>query len=123
MNSALHFKVEATVETTGREKEKHRKQEVVKKKEEAFKSLWVRMCVCSTCDRPPDLPGCLLSHLQRCLFAVPGSMRGADQVGSVLQRTLTETDTCADTVQSVTAATNGFIYRRLIYRFFFFFIT
>lgn len=45
----------------------------------------------TTCDSPPDLPGCLLSHLQWCLFAVPGSVWGADQIGSVLQRALTET--------------------------------
>lgn len=41
-----------------------------------------------TCDGSPDFPGCLLPHLDGCLLAVPGRVRGADQVGCVLQRAL-----------------------------------
>lgn len=41
-----------------------------------------------TCDGSPDLPGCLLTHLDGGLLAVPGRMRGADQVGRVLQGAL-----------------------------------
>lgn len=41
-----------------------------------------------TCDGSPDLPGRLLTHLDGGLLAVPGRMRGADQVGRILQGAL-----------------------------------
>lgn len=40
-----------------------------------------------------DLPRRLLPHLYGGLFAVPGGVWGADQVGGVFKRTLAETAT------------------------------
>lgn len=55
-----------------------------------FVFLWP--CACTTCHSPSDLPGCFLSHFQWCLFAVPGSVWCANQIGGIFERTLTETD-------------------------------
>ena len=45
-----------------------------------------------TCNRPADLARRLFSHLYGGLLAVPGRMWGADQIGGVLQRPLTEAE-------------------------------
>ena len=59
-----------------------------------------------TCDGSPDLPGRLLTHLDGGLLAVPGRMRGADQVGRVLQGALAKAAKRSEAKgQSLTLAT------------------
>lgn len=44
-----------------------------------------------TCDSSSYLSGSCFSHLQRGLLTVPGCVRSADQIGSILQWTLSKT--------------------------------
>lgn len=58
------------------------------------------MCRC-TRNSSPDLPRRLLPHLNGGLLAVPGRVRGADQVGGVFKRTLAETVTHTHTCSCI----------------------
>lgn len=75
----------------------------------------VTVCV-TTCHSPSDLPGCFLSHFQWCLFAVPGSVWCANQIGGIFERTLTETDKYTSSTITLSCSKNDFVHhKRLLF--------